>query len=165
MQNCAIKLLTSASVIDGGSSDKKGQFARFSHLSSYFKKGSIYFINLFTRLDSRTIHNMKTFFIHIAVYIGFVIAAEIREQECGLKLQARDFVKIAWRALDATGDKKLQFDEVENTMSSLLWPNTFTEEMFVAGDLNKDGVISREEARKGTYVRKQSDSLDIMITS
>ena len=120
-----------------------------SELNRYSE--NLMFMYLFTRLDSRPIHNMKTAFIIIAVYIGFVNAAQIRTEECGLKLQAREFVNLAWRTLDATGDKKLQFDEVENTMSSLLWPNKFTKEMFAAGDLNKDGVISRKEARKGIF--------------
>ena len=134
-----------------------------SELNRYSE--NLMFMYLFTRLDSRPIHNMKPAFIIIALYIGFVTAAEIRAKECGLKLGSREFVKLAWRTLDATGDKNLQFDEIENTMSALLQPNKFNETMFAAVDLNKDGVLSGYEAMAGTYVGKQSDSLDIMISS
>ena len=93
---------------------------------------------------------MKTAFIIIATCIGFITAAQIRTDDCGLKLQARNFVRLAWRTLKG-GDRKLSFDEIEPTMSSLLWPNKFTKEMFDAIDLNKNGVVDVKGLTKGTY--------------
>ena len=102
---------------------------------------------------------MKIAFIIIAINIGFITAAQVRTDKCGLKLRAKNFVKLAWRTLDETGDKKLGFDEIEKTFSVLLWPNKFTKEMFDALDLNKDGVLSVKEAEAGMCIGKQSQIL------
>jgi len=81
--------------------------------------------------------------------------AQIRTDDCGVKLQALNFAKLAWRTLDKTGDKKLSFDEIVPIMSALLWPNKFTKEMFDAmdamdgKDTRKDGVLGIKGLRKG----------------